>query len=79
MHCVEKKVLSGGCEDRGILWHFSRIYLSICKGHLTLLLMGLFQTLVLMGGGLKVPPPIFICENTRKSNKIMHCVEKKII
>ena len=29
--------------------------------------------------GLKVPPPIFICENHRKSNKIMHCVEKKII
>ena len=23
------------------------------------------------------PPPIFICENNRKSNKIMHCVEKK--
>ena len=21
---------------------------------------------------------IFICENNRKSNKIMHCVEKKI-
>ena len=35
-------------------------------------------TLVMMGGGLKVPhPPIFICENNRKSNKIMHCVEKK--
>ena len=30
-------------------------------------------------GGLKVPPPIFICENHRKSNKIMHCVEKKKI
>ena len=29
-------------------------------------------------GGLKVPPPpIFICENHRESNKIMHCVEKK--
>ena len=29
---------------------------------------------------LKVPPPpIFICENNRKSNKIMHCVEKKIL
>ena len=31
-----------------------------------------------MWGGLKVPPPsrpIFICENNRKSNKIMHCVE----
>ena len=23
------------------------------------------------------PPPIFICENNRKSNKIMHCVEEK--
>ena len=33
------------------------------------------------GGGLKVPPPlpIFICENNRKSNKIMHCVEKKYL
>ena len=30
------------------------------------------------GGGLKVPP-IFICENNRKINKIMHCVEKKKI
>ena len=30
------------------------------------------------GGGLKVrPPPIFIFENNRKSNKVMHCVEKK--
>ena len=29
-----------------------------------------------MGGGLKVPPPpIFIFENSRKSNKIMHCVD----
>ena len=25
-------------------------------------------------GGLNLPPPpIFICENNRKSNKIMHC------
>ena len=23
------------------------------------------------------PPPIFICENNRKRNKIQHCVEKK--
>ena len=30
------------------------------------------------GGGSKCPPPIFICENNRKSNKIMHCVEKKL-
>ena len=21
------------------------------------------------------PPPIFICENNRKSNKIMHCID----
>ena len=28
------------------------------------------------GGGLKVPP-IFICENNRNSNKIMHSVKKK--
>ena len=28
------------------------------------------------GGGLKVPPSIFICENNRKS-KSMLCVEKK--
>ena len=28
------------------------------------------------GGGLNLPPPlIFICENNRKSNKIMHCVD----
>ena len=31
------------------------------------------------GGGAQSAPPIFICENNRKSNKIMHCVEKKII
>ena len=28
-------------------------------------------------GGLKVPPLFFIRENNRKSDKIMHCVEKK--
>ena len=28
------------------------------------------------GGGLKVPH-YFICENNRKINKIMHCVERK--
>ena len=41
--------------------------------------MGGLQTLVLMGGGgeAQSAPPIFICENHRKSNKIMHCVEKK--
>ena len=28
------------------------------------------------GGGVEfAPPPIFICENNRKSNKIMHCVD----
>ena len=32
-------------------------------------------TLVMMGGAQSAPPPIFICENNRKSNKIMHCVE----
>ena len=37
--------------------------------------MGYFQTLVLMGGGAQSAPLIFICENNRKSNKIMHCVE----
>ena len=31
--------------------------------------------LKLIRGGRKCPPPIFICENNRKSNKIMHCVE----
>ena len=39
--------------------------------------MGGLQNLVLMGGGALSAPPIFICENNRKSNKIMHCVEKK--
>ena len=33
MHCVEI-FLSGGCEDRAILWAFFTNYLSICKGHL---------------------------------------------
>ena len=30
----------------------------------------------MMGGGAESVPPIFICENNRKSNKIMYCVEK---
>ena len=30
-HCVDLFFLSGGCEDRDI---FSRIYLSICNGHI---------------------------------------------
>ena len=29
------------------------------------------------GGAQSSLPPIFICENNRKSNKIMHCVEEK--
>ena len=29
------------------------------------------------GGGAQSAPPIFICENHRKINKIMHCVEEK--
>ena len=33
----------------------------------------------MMGGGTESVPPIFICENNRKSNKIMHCVEKKTL
>ena len=33
----------------------------------------------MMGGGAQsAPPPIFIFENNRKSNKIMHCVGKKL-
>ena len=28
------------------------------------------------GGGAQSAPPIFICENNRNSNKIMHCVKK---
>ena len=28
-----------------------------------------------MGGGGWIKPPIFICENNTKSNKIMHCVD----
>ena len=37
-------------------------------------------SLVLMGGGgvQSAPPPIFICENHRKSIKNMQFVEKKI-
>ena len=47
---------------------------------LTLVMIRGKYTLVMIGGGggHKVPPPtIFIYENNRKSNKIMHCVEKK--
>ena len=31
------------------------------------------------GGGAQSAPPIFIYKNKKKSNKNMHCVEKKII
>ena len=34
------------------------------------------KTLVMMGGGLKVPP-IFICENHRKRNKLCTVLKKK--
>ena len=40
---------------------------------------GPFSDLSFDGGGAQSALPIFIRENTRKSNKIMHCVEKKII
>ena len=40
---------------------------------------GGFTDLSFIGGGAQSAPPIFICENHRKSNKIMHCVEKKNI
>ena len=40
---------------------------------------GPFSDLSFDGGeGAQSAPPIFICENNRKSNKIMHCVEKKL-
>ena len=46
------------------------------NGNLTLVLMG-FTDLSFDGGGAQSALPIFICENHRKSNKIVHCVEKK--
>ena len=30
---------------------------------------------LMCGGAHSAPPPIFICENNRKYNKIMHCVD----
>ena len=37
---------------------------------------GVLKTRSFNGGGLNLPhPPIFICENNRKSNKIMNCVD----
>ena len=32
-------------------------------------------TLVMMGGGAESVSPIFICENNRNGNMIMHCVD----
>ena len=32
-------------------------------------------TFVLMGGGAESVHTIFFCENNRRSNKIMHCVD----
>ena len=66
MQCVEKKKLSGSFEDRAI---FHEIQLSYDGGFTGLSFDG--------GGGSKCPPPIFIFENHRKSNKIIHCFEKK--
>ena len=38
-------------------------------------LIGVLKTPSFGGGGVEsTPPPIFICENNRKSNKIMHSV-----
>ena len=42
--------------------------------NLTLVMIRGKCTLVMIG-----VPPIFICENHRKINKIMHCVKKKKI
>ena len=39
---------------------------------------GVLKNSVFLGGGgvnRSPPPPIFICENNRKNNKIMHCVD----
>ena len=48
--------------------------------HINLTFDGVFSDLSFDGGGgAQSAPPIFICENHRKSNKIMHCVEKKNI
>ena len=30
-------------------------------------------------GAQSTPPPLFFCENYRKSNKIMHCVKKNYL
>ena len=45
-------------------------------GGINLTFDGPFSDLSFNGGGAQsAPPPIFICENNRKSNKIMHCVD----
>ena len=43
---------------------------------LTLIMKRGKYPLVMIGGGAQSAPPIFICENNRKSIKIMHCVEE---
>ena len=47
--------------------------LLIIRNILNLVLMGCYKLLVYWGGG--GAPPIFICENNRKGNKIMRCVD----
>ena len=42
---------------------------------LTLVMTRGKHTLVMIGGGGSKCPPIFMCENHRKRNKIVHCVE----
>ena len=39
----------------------------------------LYQNCVSQKTSSKCPPPFFICGNNRKSNKIMHSVEKKLV
>ena len=52
------------------------IYTSITMGSVQTISTK-FLNLVMIRGGAQSAPRIFICENNRKSNKIMHCVEKK--
>ena len=53
--------------------HFVNIFLLVNLRSLQAVFFSL--TLVLMGGGVESIPAIFICENNRKSNKIMHSVD----
>ena len=48
------------------------------KEFLTLLLMGCFQTLVLMGGGLKVPPLILFVKTIEKVIRLCTVLKKKL-